>query len=1220
MDVELTAWAHGADDWRVYVDPRVLGAQDGDLAELASAGGARRNLYFRISAKPLTGAVSVSSAVLQRLGIRSRQPVRVRALAGPGDRRRIQLDVVELKYKGVLLTRNDHYKIAKSLTGACVCSGQRVAYLDDHVRLHIDTLYRNGTKKFSGYIGADTRLVFRSDSARVLIFIQLSAEMWNFDETGDIMFHRLVNSFLPEMLRRWHDQGDSHLVSIILFTSVASQTERLAPGILPPQAQNFYRVVVDAVHIARWSDIMQTLRYEFTRFPREVLVTSAGAIRGEFLPANKGNLLEAVALATTLLTSKFADRDLWRSGVQALFATAGPACFDVDLAELYTLSRQLLGVEIGIELVCLARPPLHVAPLFRSLVSKMRPRPVFCVPTWINISFWTPNKFLKQWIPQCRIYDLQMVGLIENQRAPLGLKFDVKQNFETEYMKAYDAKVFVNDEAQDLRPRVDGLVPMATTATTYLVATHAPQSPTSPASTVRSPVVRAQPPPAFVPLILGQSVIPPPALSSTSSSQAGSRRSSVQGTAQGSSQPSLRLQTPALASARESPDLDHSPEPERTTNVVRTRAFKVERKEPETRGPEWLFPSMWRVLPNAATVDNPTRVSAYGRWANVYPPNRRRAAVSWHSLKSPAALPLTSENFPSTRTLKAHYKFQFYDVAIDPEIMDMPSVLDEMIGQRLLMGFQIAVGSRVRAVEASLAGGSPHSVFASPPPLARDCIGLRIYLTRTGLIHRLAADDDHTINVRLYSYDGFNVDTLRTPSLSTALTKVKTKYDDAYNVVNSHFWKRPAEHMNWSMLDQQSSGADDVLENLHSSGNSYLVGLRYVLIPVACAPRPGLTQEEIHVEGVTKFVRAVQKKCGDSSFHVHYYTGTLHAAVNDMLLDAQNRLVQNRLSTSISLKALASEMQGKLGLNMRDRRWHFTQYRKVFTGAEFARWLLKTFSDIDNIVQATDYAQSLMDKGLFRHPESRHEFINGHYFYEMTEEYRIDSEVSSNPQTQHNKVHVSESFIVNAGPNSDARSERVRISIDRLHNPKNTFHVLVEWLNATPKLVDDLFSSYARLVAAYGLRLVQVAVADVQGSIEDSPFKTVVNTECCLAESKEMDSKQFLHYVLRESEYVLDIHDRDEIGEYDALFMWGRVHSVYSQYIHSSGYVLAQLTGGMGIRITPNTLYVSRAVMMGQPAESECEKHVNSLRQLLVDADRMLELKRRFMAKRAVGA
>jgi hypothetical protein len=50
------------------------------------------------------------------------------------------------------------------------------------------------------------------------IFIQMSAEMWQFDPAGDLYFEKLVNGFLPKLLQRWTAAKTSHYVSVIVFS------------------------------------------------------------------------------------------------------------------------------------------------------------------------------------------------------------------------------------------------------------------------------------------------------------------------------------------------------------------------------------------------------------------------------------------------------------------------------------------------------------------------------------------------------------------------------------------------------------------------------------------------------------------------------------------------------------------------------------------------------------------------------------------------------------------------------------------------------------------------------------------------------------------------------------------------------------------------------------------------------------------------------------------
>lgn len=70
----------------------------------------------------------------------------------------------------------------------------------------------------SGIVTENTRFTFRSRSSRMVLLIQMSREMWTFDNDGLIRFEKLVNHFLRTLFHRWMTYGTSHAVTIILFT------------------------------------------------------------------------------------------------------------------------------------------------------------------------------------------------------------------------------------------------------------------------------------------------------------------------------------------------------------------------------------------------------------------------------------------------------------------------------------------------------------------------------------------------------------------------------------------------------------------------------------------------------------------------------------------------------------------------------------------------------------------------------------------------------------------------------------------------------------------------------------------------------------------------------------------------------------------------------------------------------------------------------------------
>lgn len=382
----------------------------------------------------------------------------------------VTADAVELHFKDAYVTRADSWRIASGLIGQCLYVGQRIVYYDS-LRLYVGAVYRKGHKAFSAYIGPHTRLVYRSESSRYIFFIQMASDMWNFEENGDIMFHKLVNSLLPEVFRRWRDMDAHHVMSVVLFTSidVSKDRQKLGQGQRPAKTEDYYRVVIDQVHTSRWSDIMATLRYEFERFARDVLLDrNTGNIRGRVLPAVKGNMMEAISFATSLVSSKFYDRDLRRTNLQVEIITPGTGIFDVDYDLLYQTSAKLLSIEIGIDIFCLSRPPLHVTPLFR-YIERGTNKIVNVVPSWLDISFWSSNDSKGyQWIPRSKIYDIQMMGLMENDVSAISidhLQWVTGKKQLADFMNTYDNNIYKSKAAIANQRLIDEAINSAASST-----------------------------------------------------------------------------------------------------------------------------------------------------------------------------------------------------------------------------------------------------------------------------------------------------------------------------------------------------------------------------------------------------------------------------------------------------------------------------------------------------------------------------------------------------------------------------------------------------------------------------------------------------------------------------------------------------------------------------------------------------------------------------------
>ena len=282
------------------------------------------------------------------------------------------------------------------LANKSVYKDQELSFINS-IKAQVKTAYVHGQEVPSAFFDGNTKPIFRSESARYVIFIQMSKEMWDFDTdgTGEIMFQRVINGFLPELFLRWENKGARHLVSIILFTRMEydpvsgislDSYSKLHHTNDHLRSQDFYRVLVSDMTSGQWGIILAELKREFRVFLRDVTIRSAilkdgvplnnrksdhpmdssyENINGRPTVASRGNILEAINLASSQFSGDYIDRDLVRTGLSIIVITPGTGVFEVDY-EMFTLTTEtLIESGIGIDLVCLSRMPLHSVPLFK---------------------------------------------------------------------------------------------------------------------------------------------------------------------------------------------------------------------------------------------------------------------------------------------------------------------------------------------------------------------------------------------------------------------------------------------------------------------------------------------------------------------------------------------------------------------------------------------------------------------------------------------------------------------------------------------------------------------------------------------------------------------------------------------------------------------------------------------------------------------------------------
>ncbi|KAL1651971.1 vacuolar membrane-associated protein iml1 [Diplodia intermedia] len=342
--------------------------------------------------------VSVSDHIARNFGFRNRMQV----MLSPAEHDLYSASHVEISFRDEYLSRADMWRFAiAELSGKTVYKGQKLLFMGT-IKATVKNVFVDGQTTHSAYFSTVTKPVFRSESARYVLFLQMSKEMWNFDTegSGEIMFNKVINGFLPDLFKRWQRLDARHLVTIIMFTRMQYDRGFLPDGTqangLPfdPDAaagsatRDFYRVVVSEMASCDWINILYQLKKEFRKFLRDVTVmpysppkkSTTGlqdAFEGEPEPepetiiagtprtSDKGNVLEAINLAALQYSKDYIDRDLVRTGISVIVISPGSGIFEVDYNMLKLTTDILLGSGIGIDLVCLQPMPLHSVPLFK---------------------------------------------------------------------------------------------------------------------------------------------------------------------------------------------------------------------------------------------------------------------------------------------------------------------------------------------------------------------------------------------------------------------------------------------------------------------------------------------------------------------------------------------------------------------------------------------------------------------------------------------------------------------------------------------------------------------------------------------------------------------------------------------------------------------------------------------------------------------------------------
>ena len=681
--------------------------------------------------------------------------------------------------------------------------------------------------------------------------------------------------------------------------------------------------------------------------------------------------------------------------------------------------------------------------------------------------------------------------------------------------------------------------------------------------------------------------------------------------------------------------------------------------------------------PHKITTDLSRRL---GRWHHIFPHAIRASRMKWKSLCSPASIPLTTEDFPSSEHLVAEYLLSEYEITLHSEsdfAENNDLFLKELVGVRLSHGFQVVVGSRV-AEAMGISAFEMVEIFGEKQAEVRRT---KIVMSKGGTIHRLSKLDSGSVHVKQFKRRSmFTTGYSQQPDRSMQYRPaVRTTLGEGY-APRSITWSPISESYDWERLDTFIAGHEEQRSAPYPDSLRFWRA-RFVFLPMEglvnskrlARPTVNDNEEEVRLEGIHRitqvfnrhrFVPPEERHSQDSMpktkdpnpLDIIYRTRNPSAIVASEL--EETLLVDNDVFNSklvqllpdsdlferlkLDLNSLAQAVQSERGITMLDRRWHWRLHYNCFIGFELTTWLLNNFKDIDSREEAVELGRELMEQGLFQHVEKRHDFRDGNFFYQIATDYRVpraelrnswfggrksDRSVPSTPMAETMMTGYNDPPRSQSGPTGEERPEdgsttpkikskpRVALSkrliynvdhkkrsyrrelinlhYDRISSADDCYHLRIEWMNVTPKLIEDAVVQWATSAELYGLRLVELPIGEASRTNQFNPFRAPYFVKLAKQPPKKapqqyfdansltpkaMNEFPYQKAILKKHNFVLDLEAaKDFPASVDVSYSYGSPTYQYSQYISREGVLLAQITDQGDFLLLANRLYNNRS-------------------------------------------
>ncbi len=339
----------------------------------------------------------------------------------PFVQQQISADFVTITFKDQFVSRGDMFYFQRSFLNSWVYEGKRLSF--NGIRTNTKVIRHGDHPIRSGIISEDTKLTFRSRSARIIWLVQMSSEMWDFaspykavgnqknkEPSCETYFNKFI-SFARKLFEKWKKLELTHNLTVVFFSrtfvrdkegpsrsNTSSAVHTNSDGRM--YCDN-YKIVLNNETKADWNSLIYRMKQAFVNYPREVKWDLSPGMERIPSTAGQGNILEAINMTLNLLHLHFIDRDLHRTGNSIVIMTAGNGVFEVEKNLAGITKQRMMDNGIGSDMLSLGLPPLHVIPFFlfrnenkENTAEEMQgfdddggATSSFEVPHWMNLSY-----------------------------------------------------------------------------------------------------------------------------------------------------------------------------------------------------------------------------------------------------------------------------------------------------------------------------------------------------------------------------------------------------------------------------------------------------------------------------------------------------------------------------------------------------------------------------------------------------------------------------------------------------------------------------------------------------------------------------------------------------------------------------------------------------------------------------------------------------------------